>query len=405
MQDAILDKREEAAVSASSFRSSLELESAVRAFSQMSEKLSVSYRELEQQVASLSGELAHVSAERMHELGEKERLASRLRNLLDMLPGGVVVLDGAGLVQQSNPAAQQILGRTLDQQPWRDIIREVFAPRNDDGHEVSLRNGKRVGIATASLGQEPGQIILLTDLTETRHLQEALSRHERLSAMGRMVASLAHQVRTPLSAALLYCGNLCDSDLDQEQQRRFALKIRDRLERLERQVRDMLLFARGETGLNGQENAATLVTGVQAVAGPLLARKNMELQLLIEHPGALVRCNCETLIGALVNLVENSMHACEPGMPIELSARQRGNDLELCVRDFGPGIDADQLARIREPFFTTKEHGTGLGLAVVQAVARSHGGRLDLQSEPGQGLRASLVLPLAENSSTTEDVA
>jgi two-component system sensor histidine kinase FlrB len=91
--------------------------------------------------------------------------------------------------------------------------------------------------------------LLLTDLTETRALQQRLSRHQRLSEMGRMMSSLAHQIRTPLSAAMLYAGHLCDSDLSQEQTRRFSYKLLDRLQHLEQQVKDMLIFVRGDVKL------------------------------------------------------------------------------------------------------------------------------------------------------------
>src|SRR3990167_8136157 len=125
----------------------------------------------------------------------------------------------------------------------------VFAPREDDGHEISLKDGRRLAMATRSLNGEPGQLILLTDLTETRRLQEQLSRHERLSALGRMVASLAHQIRTPLSAALLYASHLTEQVLPVDQQQRFASRLKERLHELEHQVRDMLVFARGDLPL------------------------------------------------------------------------------------------------------------------------------------------------------------
>ena len=145
-----------------------------------------------------------VSAQRMQELAEKERLANRLQSLLDLLPGGVIVIDGQGVVREANPVARNLLGQPLVGMLWRQVIARNFAPREDDGHEISLKDGRRLSIATRSLHAEPGQLVLLTDLTETRRLQDQLSRHERLSALGRMVASLAHQIRTPLSAACCY---------------------------------------------------------------------------------------------------------------------------------------------------------------------------------------------------------
>ncbi|WP_287028888.1 histidine kinase dimerization/phospho-acceptor domain-containing protein, partial [Pseudomonas sp. UBA6310] len=227
-------------------RSTDELGRAYALFEQMSERLSDSYGSLQARVDQLTGELELVSAQRMQELAEKERLAQRLQSLLDLLPGGVVVIDGQGLVREANPVAGQLLGQPLVGVLWRQVIVRCFAPRQDDGHEVSLKDGRRLSIATRSLNGEPGQLVLLTDLTETRRLQDQLARHERLSALGRMVASLAHQVRTPLSAAMLYASHLNERVLPPEQQQRFAGRLKERLHELEHQVRDMLVFARGE---------------------------------------------------------------------------------------------------------------------------------------------------------------
>lgn len=160
------------------------VEQAFALFNQVSSQLSQSYSLLEARVSELKGELAVVSAQRIAELSEKERLANRLQNLLDLLPGGVIVIDGQGLVREANPAACELLGEPLIGQLWRQVIARSFAPRKDDGHEVSLRDGRRLSIATRSLDAEPGQLVLLNDLTETRRLQDQLARHERLSSLG-----------------------------------------------------------------------------------------------------------------------------------------------------------------------------------------------------------------------------
>ena len=143
---------------------------------------------------------------------------------MDLLPGGVVVLDRWGTISQINPAGEEVLATGLTGRKWVDIISEFFAPQSDDGHEISMKSGKRVSLSTRSLEQETGQIILLTDQTETRHLQAQLSRGHRLSALGRMVSALAHQIRTPLSAAILYASRLKERNLTAEQTRRFSEK-------------------------------------------------------------------------------------------------------------------------------------------------------------------------------------
>ncbi|WP_256658706.1 PAS domain-containing sensor histidine kinase [Pseudomonas sp. LP_7_YM] len=368
------------------------LEQAFALFNQMSVQLTDSYGLLEARVTELKGELAVVSAQRMQELAEKERLANRLQNLLDLLPGGVIVIDGTGTVREANPAALELLGEPLIGMLWRHVIARCFAPREDDGHEISLKDGRRLSIATRSLDAEPGQLVLLNDLTETRHLQSQLARHERLSSLGRMVASLAHQIRTPLSAAMIYASHLTEQALNVETQQRFAGRLKERLHELEHQVRDMLVFARGELPLTDRVSPQAIIE-VLASAAQTHVRDSAVRWQCDSVDGELL-CNRDTLVGALLNLIENAVQASPAGARVKIHAYNRGNTLRVCISDNGSGIDAAALARIGEPFFTTKTTGTGLGLAVVTAVARAHQGQVQFRSRPGRGTCAIVSLPL-----------
>ncbi|MCW1936695.1 ATP-binding protein [Pseudomonas sp. MDMC_285] len=368
------------------------LEQAFALFNQMSNQLSESYSLLEARVNELKGQLALVSAQRMQELAEKERLAHRLQSLLDLLPGGVIVIDGQGVVREANPVARALLGQPLVGMLWRQVIARNFAPREDDGHEISMRDGRRLSIATRSLHGEPGQLVLLTDLTETRRLQDQLSRHERLSALGRMVASLAHQIRTPLSAALLYASHLNEQVLPAEQQQRFAGRLKERLHELENQVRDMLIFARGELPLPDRLAPSALFDALRAAADAHVGDMAVRWQCDVRD-GELL-CNRDTLVGTVLNLIDNAIQAAGRDARLKIHLYRRGGQLRLCVSDNGPGMSQETLARLGEPFFTTKTTGTGLGLAVVKAVARAHQGQLLLQSRAGRGTCAIVSLPL-----------
>jgi len=361
-------------------------------FDRMSDRLSDSYSMLEERVAALKGELEVVSAQRLAELAEKERLANRLQNLLDLLPGGVIVIDGQGRVREANPAALDMLGAPLEGELWREVIVRSFAPRRDDGHEISLIDGRRLSISTRSLDAEPGQLVLLTDLTETRRLQSDVARSERLSSLGRMMASLAHQIRTPLSAALLYASHLTDKPLPVQTQQRFANRLKERLHELEHQVRDMLVFARGELPLSDRLSPRQLLQALQAAAQPHVREVAVRWQC-DSHAGELL-CNKDTLVGAVLNLVSNAIQASAGQARLKVHLYSRGDTLRLCVSDDGPGMAAATLARLGEPFFTTKATGTGLGLSVVKAVARAHQGDLVLRSTVGRGTCATLTLPL-----------
>ena len=371
---------------------SAELEQSLERFSHLSGRLEDSQELLQERMSELKGQLAEASAQRLRELDEKERLANRLQSLLDLLPGGVIVIDGQGVVREANPVALELLGEPLEGLLWREVISRSFAPRKDDGHEVSLKDGRRVSIATRSLNGEPGQLVLLTDLTETRRLQDQLARHERLSSLGRMVASLAHQIRTPLSSALLYASHLEQGGLSVEQQQRFAGRLKDRLNELEHQVRDMLVFARGDLPLEDRLAPTQLMAALRAAAETRLQGARVRWQCDVR--GGVLLCNRDTLVGALLNLIENALQAStdEPRLKIHLYAR--GSLMHVSVSDSGVGIDAVTLARLGEPFFTTKATGTGLGLAVVKSIARAHSGTLALRSKPGRGTCATLRLPL-----------
>ncbi len=358
----------------------------------MAGRLGESQSLLQSQVTELNDQLAEASAQRLRELDEKERLANRLQSLLDLLPGGVIVIDGHGVVREANPVALGLLGGPLEGLLWRDVIARSFAPRKDDGHEVSLKDGRRVSIATRSLNGEPGQLVLLTDLTETRRLQEQLARHERLSALGRMVASLAHQIRTPLSTALLYASHLEQGGLSDEHQRRFAGRLKDRLNELEHQVRDMLVFARGDLPLEDRLVPAELLAALRAAAEARVEGVAVRWQCDVQS-GALL-CNRDTLVGALLNLIENALQAAGSAPRLKVHLYARDSVLRISISDNGAGIDAATLARLGEPFFTTRATGTGLGLAVVKSVARAHSGSLELRSRVGRGTCAILQLPL-----------
>ena len=374
-----------------------ELEQSLALVRDISGQLGESEGMLQARVAELQDQLAESAAQRLQELDEKGRLANRLQSLLDLLPGGVIVIDGQGRVREANPVALDLLGAPLEGALWREVIARSFSPRSDDGHEISLKDGRRVSIATRSLNIEPGQLVLLTDLTETRRLQEQLARHERLSAIGRMVASLAHQIRTPLSSALLYASHLEQGGLSAEHQQRFAGRLKDRLNELEHQVRDMLVFARGDLPLEDRLTPAELLAALRVAAETQLEGIAVRWQC-DAHAGALL-CNRDTLVGALLNLIENALQAATGDTRLKIHLFSRGAVLRLSISDNGAGIDAATLARVAEPFFTTRATGTGLGLAVVNSVARAHSGALALRSRPGRGTCATLQLPLLPASS------
>lgn len=370
-------------------------------FNELSRQLGNSYQELEVKISELQGELVETDRLRLQELTEKEKLADRLECILEALPAAVITLDGSGKVIQANQSAIAILGEPLKGEEWISVIHRCFAPTPTDGHEIALKNGRLVSIATQSLGNEPGQIIVLNDLTETRKLQNQLNRHQKLSEMGRMTASLAHQVRTPLSTALLYADHLASDKLDAVRKKRYAGKLKERLLQLQSQVNDMLIFSKGGIVVNQK-------IAINEFLGKLFSRNLEQLErnhvaVVTEESSAnpVISCNIDILISAFSNLIENSIQALLaqgnefPRITIKVEMPKSGW-VRVAVEDNGSGIPEAYLAQVKEPFFTTKSTGTGLGLAVVHAVAQSHGAEFTVANRVEGGACMALQFPVAQ---------
>ena len=374
-----------------------ELQQAFEAFMAMSAQLEGAYRELEQRAERLTAELAAARSERLVQLADKERIADRLGTLLEALPGGVVVLDGRGRVCECNPAALDLLGEPLLGETWAAVTERVLSDEQQDAHEVRLLDGRRVSISRRTLDTQPGQILLLHDVTETRALQETVSRQQRLSAMGEMTARLAHQIRTPLSSALLYASQLAGGSLKAADQVRFSEKLLHGLRQLERMVHDMLGFARGGATVAEPVPVHELLRDLEQSMVATLLAAGARLNIDNQAPGASLQGNREALAGALTNLAANAVQATGQGARLWVSVREtEGERLEIAVTDNGPGIPAELRERIFEPFFTTRPEGTGLGLAVVQAVLQAHQGSIRLETPAEGGTRFVLELPLAQ---------
>jgi two-component system, sensor histidine kinase FlrB len=372
-----------------------ELQRAFAMFNQVSAELTQAYEALQGRVASLTEELAVANGELRRQYQEKEALSERLSSLLDALPAGVVLLDAGARIVALNPAAMLMLGEQAVGEHWGDVVSRALEPSMTVG-EWWLGE-QRLSIAESVLPSGEGKILLLHDITSAQQMKEELERSQRLAAMGEMAASLAHQLRTPLAAALLYASNLGQPGIRDDARARFSEKATAQLRRLERLIQDVLLFARGES-----------IGRDLIVAGELLADAAQTMEALVHAQDITFTVDdaCSTvklvgsrkaLFGALVNLLENALQATPAGGKICLSGKICGDFLRYSVCDSGPGIPADKRDRIFEPFYTTKGQGTGLGLAIALGVARAHGGNIEIAAGPLPGAEFVMTLPLAAN--------
>lgn len=327
---------------------------------------------------------------------KQEQMADQL---IEMMPTGLVMLDGNGVVVKINKVARSLLEEPILGQLWFTVIARSFKPRADDWHEVSLKDGRRVKLEIASLGDQPGQLIMITDLTETRLLQDKVGQMQRLSSLGRMVSTLAHQIRTPLSAAILYSANLSNRKLSDTARGTFQEKLSSRLRDLEQQINDMLLFSKsGNEQVVSSLSVNELINDATQSMDALIIKANAKLNLHLTDAEHHILGNKNALTGAIQNLVHNALQATATTnieqAVINIQLYSNKNSVYISVKDNGPGINSSDIAKIFEPFYTSSSRGTGLGLAVVKSVVEAHQGEVNYLSQAEEGAHFCLKLPL-----------
>src|SRR6185312_10026061 len=257
---------------------------------------------------------------------------------------------------------------------------------------------QRTGVTSHDeIGDLAREFDAMADAIQER--EKKLIRSERLATVGRMAAQIAHEVRNPLSAIGLNAELLGDElGREAEEARRLVASIIGEVDRLTEITETYLRFTRLPRPKLEREDLGALVTSVLALGRGELEKEGITLALEIAPDLPEIPADEAQLRQALINLVRNAREAlasaAEKRLSISLSADGPAGRLLLRVADSGPGIEAGDLGRIFDPFFSTKAQGTGLGLALVQQIVVDHGGQIDVESAPGRGTTFLLVFPL-----------
>jgi signal transduction histidine kinase len=215
--------------------------------------------------------------------------------------------------------------------------------------------------------------------------------HARDEERETLLAGIAHEVRNPLGALDLFAGLLAE-ELARRPEAAHVARIRSELASLSKVVEEFLDYARARPPVREDVDLRLLLAEVADVAQPLATERSVSLA--VEGAGT-ARADREQLRRAAVNLVRNAVEAAPVASEVEVAARARDGEAVIEVRDRGPGLAPEARASLFRPFFTTKERGTGLGLALAKKVADAHGGALVLEDREGGGTVARLAVPAA----------
>ncbi|MGO4301687.1 PAS domain-containing hybrid sensor histidine kinase/response regulator [Leifsonia sp. RAF41] len=344
-------------------------------------------------------------------LEEYTRRVASQAALLDAARDAIIVRDLQGVVRYWNGGAETIYGISAEEAVGRSIRELLYDdPREfDDAAAALLRDGFWVGElrqrrADGSLivadcrwqlsRGEDGQVTVFavnSDITEQRLEQERRIRAQRLESLGTLAGGIAHDLNNVLTPILMSVQLLRQDE--QDARKRDMLDALDAAaQRGAAMIRQVLSFARGSQGRRGPVDVVALLGEVGRFCAETLPKS---IDLRVECPASLPSVSGDEteLFQVLVNLVTNARDAMPDGGVLTISASERDGVIRLAVGDTGCGMDEATTAHILEPFFTTKESGTGLGLPTSAAIVKAHGGELDIQTTVGAGTTIGFDVP------------
>jgi len=257
---------------------------------------------------------------------------------------------------------------------------------------------QRTGVTSGDeIGDLAREFDAMADAIQER--EQRLIRSERLATVGRMAAHIAHEVRNPLSSIGLNAELLGDEIAERgEEARRLVTSIIGEVDRLTEITETYLRFARLPRPKLDRENVGAIVASVVDMSRGELAQGGIDVTVDIAPGLPDIAADEAQLRQALINLIRNAREAMAGAASrrLEIAARVAGERIVITVHDSGPGIGAANMGKIFDPFFSTKERGTGLGLALVQHIVVDHGGQIEVTSPPGEGTTFTLTLPIGE---------
>ncbi|MBN2654431.1 MAG: PAS domain-containing protein [Nitrospirae bacterium] len=358
------------------------LNKAMETFNSASTSLLAYYSALEDKVKLLTQEVEH----------KKQQLDS----ILDSIDMGVIFFDTTSTVTLINSAAKNLLGVT-DQ----DIVgaTDIRAEINDS---MIIPENSRPFPALYSetdvldkTGSAIGRVFIFKDITRLRELEAENERNRRLTAMGELVLKIAHEVRNPLGSIELF-ASLIYEDLKGTKQAEYASRISDSVRSLVNTLDNMLRYSRGIAPKFTMASFSETLKEIASEFAETLDSKSVELIYTTElnTEQSVLSMDKGLMRQALINVFLNAMQAMPDGGRLYVTTfRDHNNSFVISIKDTGIGMDSETASKIFEPFFSTKDRGTGLGMSITQSVVEAHNGSIKVNSELGAGTEFKITLP------------
>jgi len=328
---------------------------------------------------------------------------------VDAISQAICIVDAHGTIRRANRVFAELIQTPVTALPgrpwlgllppaWSDPVARAIAEAT--ATSVEIRSGERVLVLTAIPMAEPGSAVLVfEDQTDKRRLQEQLIQSEKMSAIGQLIAGVAHDLNNPLASVVGFSDFLAEAGDVPPSLVEPLQVIRQEAERAANIVKNLLSFARSQEEERKLQPIKPIIDSTLALLRNQLMAHKVEATLEVEPGLPEVQVNGNQIKQVFVNLINNACQAIASDAPsgrLWITAKRGRDGIAVSVTDSGPGMSEEIAARVFEPFFTTKEEGegTGLGLSICQGILKEHGGRISLETAPRHGATFTVELPV-----------
>ena len=385
---------------------------AFQLFNEKASQLKRSYRRLGKRLHKHNRELVRGNQQLEEHLKQAAAVGTFLRNTLDSLPMGVIVANDGGNIILLNREAEDMTQSSPEAAAGLSIealLSTAFHPftclrsplaRRGRFEQVVLQDEWPLHLRLAPVplqgttGERVGSVVIVEDVTRLTRWQEQVQRTNRLDALGEMAVSIAQEVRNALGSMELF-ASLLKQELEHEAEKAMlAEHILSGVKSLNQTISNLLAFTRCPIPCSTSVDPHRVLEESLIFASQLVRHHHLSLQKSFGADGVTIAADAALLKQVFLNLLLNAIQAMPTGGTLTLATRLHRDALEVRVSDTGLGIPPEVIEKIFNPFFTTKERGTGLGLTVVHNIMAAHKGIVHVVSMPGQGTTVTLSFPL-----------
>lgn len=305
-------------------------------------------------------------------------------NLLDELPLAALLLKSDGQITYCNDLAIALFDALIINKSWLDVIKEHISLISSGGQYITLKNNKTIAVRTQAIKSLNAQLLILIDITDIKKENDQIHKLNNLKSISQMSSTLAHQLKTPLTTAMIHLSTLEKRALEKGEKNEYIVqrvsKIKDQLSQIKNLIESELsLFKTSDLQVESV-NLIVLLKELVEEYSQVHTSLSFKFQEQADANPYFIYCNKVSLKSGFQNIIDNAVEASDANGFIDINFYVNENMVFINIIDYGSGIKESEVDKISTPYFTTKKSGTGLGVPIAKAIFEAHGGGLQFSS-------------------------